>query len=82
MEKKEQLSFEKAVEKLEEVVEKLENDELNLADALKYFEQGIKLTRYCKEQLSQAEGKIKLLLTQADGEVELTDFKIEESEND
>jgi exodeoxyribonuclease VII small subunit len=61
-------SFEQAMRDLEEVVAKLEGDELTLQQALEYFENGVKLMRVCDTHLKSAEGKLKELLRGEDGE--------------
>jgi exodeoxyribonuclease VII small subunit len=53
-----QLDFETAVKELEKVVNRLEQDELPLEDALKAFEEGIKLSRHCVQCLDAAEKRI------------------------
>ncbi len=62
----EKLNFEQALSKLEEVVNKLENDELSLDDSLKTFEDGINLYRLCSKELSQAEKKINMIIQEND----------------
>ncbi len=54
-------SFEKTLTKLEEIVSKLERGELPLDKSLETFESGIEMYNSCKEFLSQAESKIKVL---------------------
>jgi exodeoxyribonuclease VII small subunit len=61
-------SFESALEELETIVLKLENDDLSLDDALVYFERGISLMRVCDRHLNHAKGKISELLQGEDGE--------------
>lgn len=56
------MDFEKRLSRLEEIVEKMETGELPLEDSLKLFEEGVKLSRECNSQLSEAEQKVKLLL--------------------
>ena len=56
------MDFEKKLERLEEIVDKMETGELTLEDSLKLFEEGVKLSRECNVQLSEAEQKVKLLL--------------------
>ncbi len=58
----EALTFEEAVKKLEETIERMERDDLSLEETLNQFQEGIKLTRHCKRILQQAEQKIELLL--------------------
>ncbi|MGB2629806.1 MAG: exodeoxyribonuclease VII small subunit [Candidatus Omnitrophota bacterium] len=55
------ISFEKALEKLEKTVEDLEAGDLSLEDSLKKYEEGVKLVRICQEKLSKAKEKIELL---------------------
>lgn len=55
------VNFEKSLKQLETLVAKLEKGELSLEDSLKHFEQGVKLTRECKQALQDAEQKISLL---------------------
>ncbi len=57
----EKKNFEAALKELEEVVEALENDSMPLEDALKTFEKGVGLARYCSTLLDQAEKRVKLL---------------------
>ena len=57
-----EVSFEKALEKLEQTVEDLENGEFSLDASLKKYEEGIKLARMCQKHLEKAKEKIELLL--------------------
>ncbi|RUA05785.1 MAG: exodeoxyribonuclease VII small subunit [Gammaproteobacteria bacterium] len=53
--------FNKGLEKLESIVQTMEEGNLSLEDSLKYFEDGVKLTRQCQTALSEAEQKIAVL---------------------
>ncbi len=53
--------FNKGLLELESIVKTMESGDLSLEDSLKYFEQGVKLTRQCQSALSAAEQKIALL---------------------
>ena len=55
------IDFEKSLKQLETLVEKLEKGDLSLEDSLKNFEQGVKLTRDCRQALQNAEQKISVL---------------------
>lgn len=69
------MDFEKKLGRLEEIVEKMETGELTLEDSLKLFEEGVKLTRECGSQLTEAEQKVKLLLgIDDDGNPVTSDF--------
>lgn len=60
-------NFEKDLEKLEGIVESLEEGGLSLDDALKRFEEGMKLAQGCEKALSAAEKRIEILIKNADG---------------
>ncbi len=72
--------FEKDLEKLEAIVEALEEGGLPLDEALKKFEQGIGLAKRCEKALSQAEKKIELLTKNAGGELETEAFESDGAE--
>lgn len=55
------IDFEKSLKQLETLVDKLEKGDLSLEDSLKNFEQGVKLTRQCRDALQTAEQKISVL---------------------
>ena len=66
--------FEKDLEKLEEIVGALEEGELPLDEALKRFEEGIKLAKRCEKTLADAEKRIEILTKNADGNLEPQPF--------
>lgn len=76
------LSFEKAMEQLENIVRELESGELSLEKALKQFEEGIKLSKLCSEKLEESEQKINLLMEQADGSVKASAYNNNKSDSD
>ena len=55
---KDEMTYEKAVARLEEIVASLEKNDVSLDDALKLFEEGTKLTAYCSEMITKAKQKI------------------------
>jgi len=67
------VDFEKAMQELEILIDKMESGELNLEDSLSYFEQGVKLTRQCQLSLREAEQKVAILLDK-DKNSQLSDF--------
>lgn len=67
--------FEKDLEKLESIVESLEEGGLPLDASIKKFEEGIKLAKRCEEALSSAEKKIEILTKNAAGEVKSEPFE-------
>lgn len=56
------LNFTKALKRLEEIVEKLEDPNLDLEEGLKLLEEGVKLHKACKEKLTEANAKITTIL--------------------
>ena len=58
MNKKSNKSFEKCLSRLEEIANLLENDDIELEDALQLYEEGINLSRECLASLKNAELKI------------------------
>lgn len=61
------LTFEKALKRLEEIVEELEGSDLDIDKSLKIFEEGVKLSRFCTKKLDEAEKKIELLIKNEKG---------------
>lgn len=73
------MDFEKKLSRLEEIVAKMEAGDLSLEDSLKSFEEGVKLSRECNAQLSQAEQKVKTLLSvDPSGNAVTEDFQIKD----
>jgi len=61
-------TFESALARLEQVVQRLEKGELPLEESLQLYEEGIRLSGFCHAKLEEAQGKIELLLKDAKGE--------------
>ena len=78
----EELKFEKALEKLEKIVEELEAGEIPLEEALKKYEEGVRLSRLLNEKLAQAEKKIQILSKALDGSSKREDFEFEDKEKE
>lgn len=57
------MDFEKKLNRLEEIVQKMEKGELSLDESLKLFEEGVKLSRDCHGQLTTAEAQVKKLVS-------------------
>ncbi|NUO17973.1 exodeoxyribonuclease VII small subunit [bacterium] len=60
-------SFEEALERLQELVEKLEAGEISLEESVAAFEEGQKLSVYCQHKLKAAETSLKKLLMHPEG---------------
>jgi exodeoxyribonuclease VII small subunit len=59
---KKEKSFEESLERLEEVVGKLEQGDLPLEEAMKLFQEGMSLSKSCSQRLSVAETEVKRLV--------------------
>lgn len=70
-------TFEKALERLEEIVKKMEEGDMTLDESLKAFEEGMNLSRFCAKKLDDAERKVEMLI-QTDGKPEVTAFAKED----
>jgi exodeoxyribonuclease VII small subunit len=62
-------TFEAALQRLEQIVQRLEKGELALEESLTLYEEGVKLSRICHAKLEEAEGKIELLMKDSRGDV-------------
>lgn len=56
------MDFEKNLNRLDDIVKKMEGGDLPLEDSLKLFEEGVKLSRVCHEKLNEAEKKVQMLV--------------------
>lgn len=70
-------SFEEDLNDLEKIAQNLESGNLNLDEAIKEFEKGIKLSKKCNEKLEKAEKKINMLVEE-DGSIREENFFSEE----
>ncbi len=68
-------SFETSLVELEQIVAKLEDGDLPLETSLELFEQGIKLTRECRERLTKAERRIEILMKDQEGNLTTAEFE-------
>jgi exodeoxyribonuclease VII small subunit len=68
-------SFEASLKRLEQIVDELENGEITLERALDIYEEGVELSKFCVERLSQAELKLKKLSKDIEGAFKLTDME-------
>ncbi len=66
-------NFETSLQELNILVDKMEHGDLDLEQALKYFEQGVTLIRKCQTELKQAEQKVQILV-EKNSKLELEDY--------
>jgi exodeoxyribonuclease VII small subunit len=67
----------KALNRLEEIVENLEREELELEDALRLFDEGMELIRTSERELIESEGRIKQVLVDRRGRQRLADVDLD-----
>jgi exodeoxyribonuclease VII small subunit len=79
-----QPDFEASLEELEAIVERLEQGDLPLEEALRTFERGVALTRQCQGALAQAQQKVEILLAQpgATGERRTREFRPDDADDE
>ena len=75
-------TFENAMNKLEKIVQELESTDLPLEEAIKMFEEGVQLSKFCTEKLDETEKRITLLLKDQNGRVFDKPFFSETESND
>lgn len=71
------LTFESAMKRLEGIVEALERGDLGLDEALKKFQEGIKLSKFCSNKLDETERKVSILLKDEEGNIREEPFQKE-----
>jgi len=62
----EEIGFEKALSRLETIVEEMESGKLSLEDMMKRFEEGQALVKLCSGKLNQVERRIEILVKEGD----------------
>ncbi|ACJ33322.1 MULTISPECIES: exodeoxyribonuclease VII small subunit [Anoxybacillus] len=63
------MTFEEAMNKLEEIVQKLEEGDVPLEEAIHFFQEGMKLSKFCHDKLQQVEKQMEFILRE-DGQLE------------
>lgn len=58
----EKFTFEEGLKRLEDIVERLEQGNVPLEDAIKLYEEGMKLAKALKEKLDEIEMKVEKLM--------------------
>ncbi len=69
-----EIDFAATVERLEQLVERLESGELSLEGSLAAFEQGVRLTRAAQRRLDGAELRVRSLIERPDGNIDFAPF--------
>ena len=76
-----EVKFEKAMTRLESIVEELERGDLNIDKSLEIFEEGIKMSRVCSKKLNEAEAKIEKLTKGKKGDLVTELFPLDNNED-
>jgi len=74
--------FERKLTDLESVVERLEQGDLPLEESVRLFEEGMKLSQSCKQELDAAEGRVEVLIEQAGGKLKAQELEVETQEGE
>jgi len=69
------VSFEQNLQRLEEIVQRLEEGNLALDESLRLYEEGVAAFRQCQKMLSEAELKMRKLVETAEGELKEEPFE-------
>ena len=67
--------FEEAMQRLEDIVESLEENDLSLNDSLKAFKEGMKLIGFCSKRLEEVEQKVTMLVKENEGKYSQQPFE-------
>ncbi|WP_404443106.1 exodeoxyribonuclease VII small subunit [Sutcliffiella horikoshii] len=77
MTEKKEVTFEEAMKELETIVEKLEEGDVPLEEAISFYKEGMKLSKLCHDKLSHVEEEMEHILKE-NGELE--SFQVQEDE--
>ena len=58
---KDKLSFEAALKELEQIVEKMEDDDTTLENSISFYKRGIELLQFCQKELEGAQREVSVL---------------------
>jgi exodeoxyribonuclease VII small subunit len=72
--KKAELNFEGAMERLEAIVEQMESGKMHLEDLIVRYEEGMKLVKICQERLASAEQRIEIITRNNAGKPVVKEF--------
>ena len=62
-------TFEQAMKQLEKIVQDLESGDMALEKAIKTFEEGVQLSKFCSKKLDETEKRITILMQNSDGQI-------------
>lgn len=71
------LSYEETLTELEGILKELEDGDCSLNESVDKFKQGIALYNHCNELLNKAEGEVKIVLKDSNGDTKDEEFLME-----
>lgn len=74
-------SYEKSIERINELLEKMENDDISLSENMEYFKEAKSLIKLCNEYLSNMEKEFEIIVANDYNDKELQDEEFEASSN-
>ena len=77
---KKKITFEQAMQRLEEIVDILETEEISLEKSVDLYKEGMELAEFCQTKITKAETEVVLLQKNISGEIEQTHFEVKEGE--
>lgn len=72
---KDEFSLEKSIDELKEILEKLESGDENIEASIKLYEEGMALSKKCRQHLEELEERVKLLSEDEDGNYQEEKFE-------
>lgn len=75
-------TFEKAMKRLEQIVQELESGDLSLEKSVKKFEEGVKLSKFCSEKLDETEKRVTILMEDQEGHRTEEPFRVGSESDD
>jgi exodeoxyribonuclease VII small subunit len=69
-----ELNFERAMDRLEEIVEQMESGKMMLEELIVRYEEGMKLVKICQERLTSAEQRIEIITRNNAGKASVKEF--------
>ena len=73
------ISFEKALENIDEIISKLENESLTLDESIKEYEKAMKYIKTAKDIIDNAEGKLLKVIKDSNDEIQIEEFEVKEN---
>ncbi len=73
-------TIEQAMKQLEQIVQDLESGDMPLEKAIKKFEEGVQLSKFCSQKLDETEKRITVLIQNSDGKIAEVPFSDDNNE--